>query len=276
MRIVKGEKDISVTFDSVNDLAQHAEPYVGDYLRLREFSKEWHGVDSFDEAKELSINGWEAESDKALAMAESVIETAFKEHTTPTFHPVWDVTGCEVDVGRYLSGEPENMIDYEIVPTTRVGRVITVCSSVSFSSAVSTEAIKRRGYVVTALVAALSRLGYTTELWADLSAKGDSGETMQMRVLVKGANDEFDPGKVMFAFSHPSMLRALGLPAMHVMPKGWQRKIGVGSHYGSPTNPREDLAEGTIYMPAVRSDKNVPNADVMLIEKLRELGIITD
>lgn len=279
MRKSESADGYHVTFDSVAELAEHAGKHTARYLEGRGYEPRFHGVTSFDEVKQLATDGWSEETDQAFSVAESALESVYQHHDVPAFNAVWGVSGCEVDVARYLSGEPENMIDYELVPTTRVGRVITLCVSVSVSAAVSNSTIKRRGHAIAALTYALSKLGYSTEIWADSSASSrDEKHRMYMRTLVKSANDEYDPARIMFVFAHPAMHRALSLPAMHVMPEDWQTKLGVarGCGYGIPMSPKRDLPEGTIYMPELRSGVDVPDADVMLIQYMRELGIVDD
>lgn len=281
MRIEEAGSEITLTYDSLSDLAKSGLKHLPTYLAGRTFwaQSAWFGVDSESELKELAYKGWQTESAEALDIAEQAIEHVERDFHMPGFQAVWDVAGCEVDVARYLAKEPENMIDYELVPTTRAGRVIVLCASISYSTAISAETIKRRGHGVAALAFALTKLGYATELWVDLSATGkENGKRMSMRVLVKGPNDALDPAMIMFAFSHPAMLRALGLPAMHEMPEKWQGWLGAqeGGSYGRPSDPLEDLPDGTIYLPSVRAFEDVPEAYDMLLAHMRLLGIIND
>lgn len=279
MRIEETAREIVLTFDSIGELATTAEHHSGEYLRAigeDSFSQDFYGVNSWGEANTLATEGWSSETEHALSIAENAVSTVTRDHTVPTFHPVWDVSGCEVDVARYLADDPECMVDYELTPTPQSGRVISICAGVAYSSAVSTETIKCRGYVVVALAVVLSRLGYSTELWADDSGKGDDGKRCRMRTLVKGPNDELDPAKIMFAYAHPAMSRVLSTPAMHSLPKSWQSIMRVGRNYGVPIDPKQDLPEGTIYIPCVCSNRDVPDADVALLRYMRDLGIVDD
>jgi hypothetical protein len=232
-------------------------------------------VSTPSEVRDLAVNGWDKEAQAAVDVADGAIETIEQEHEIPSFQPLWDVTGSVVDIDRYLSGEPENMIDFTPAPITKFGRVIVLCASVSFSGSIRPATIKRRGQTVAALAFALNSMGFATELWADLSASG-SRHTVHARTLVKGANDELDPARIMFAYSHPAMLRGLALPAMHAYPDAFKQALGVGSSYGSPKDPKRDLPEGTIYLPSVCSDSDVPEAAEALLGYLRDLGIVTD
>src|SRR5260221_137698 len=125
--------------------------------------------------------------------------------------PVYDVSGDSVDIGRYLAGEPECMMDWPLQPTSAAGRVITLCASICYSGSIDAEVIIRRGQVITALALALSRLGHNVEMWADISAmQVGRGAQSRFRILVKGADDTLDPARIMYAYAHPTMLRRLG------------------------------------------------------------------
>lgn len=230
---------------------------------------EWRGA-TFTEALSMARLGWPGQLDTALEIAESAIEMAEKEHLTEQFTPVWDVTGSEVDVARYLGGVPENMIDFPPMATSSAGRVITVCASVSISHAVRPDTIIRRGQVITALVMALGRLGHSVELWIDHSI--DDGRkqarVIRNRILVKGPNDTLDPARIMYAFAHPSVLRQLAFALNESNPQPWIRRSGY------PLPPEHDLPEGTIYLPEITSAHDVPDADVALKGYLNDLGLL--
>src|SRR5579859_5905356 len=182
---------VYVTYYSLGELADGAEKQG---RSSHSDDPSWAGA-SFKNALTLARKGWTDQLDSALELAESAVSLAEREHMTDTFQPVWDVSGAEVDVARYLSGEPECMIDFPLSKTSKSGRVVALCASIGVSGSVSPSTIQRRGKLITAFALALSRLGHSSELWADLS--GANG--FRIRILVKGANDELDPAAVMFA-----------------------------------------------------------------------------
>lgn len=182
---------------------------------------------------------------------------------------MFDVSGDYMDIGRYLSGEPENMVSWPLQPTSAVGRVITLCVPVSWSGAVSDATVSRRGQVITALALALSRLGHNVELWADrCNTSHDGARRTKIRVLVKGTDDVLDPAKIMFAFAHPGVLHSLAW----ALDRTWPREYGAAVQC-LPTNPDRDLPEGTLYLPALRSDRDVPAAEA-LKGYLGQLGLL--
>lgn len=262
----------ALVFESLEDLAAVAVKHVdsGGYA----WQGSWNGARNVRAAQTLAVKGWQGVEVQALDIVDSAIEAVEAETDVDGFRAEFDVSGCEVDIARYLEGEPECMVEYHIVPTPRVGRVITLCASVAVSSAVSAETIKQRGYGIAALAFALMRLGFAVELWADLTSESGCGTRAQIRTLVKGLNDELDPAKVMFAYAHPAMLRGLNIPAIHEF-RG-DTVLALGTGYGSPAAPIQDLPEGTIYLPEIRSATDVPTAHDLLLGYMRLLGIVSD
>lgn len=258
--------DDSVTYYSLDEYADGA----AERRRGKHEARSGTGHVGWDQALTMARQGWDEQLDSALDLAQSAVETADQEHMVDTFNPVWDVTGAEVDVARYLSGEPECMIDFPLAKTSKSGRVITLCASVSVSGSIQAETIEKRGKCMVALALALSRLGHNTELWADFSGINRSGQVCRVRVLVKGASDELDPSRVMFGYAHPAMLRILGFAVL----EGWGDKYPT---FGTrPVAPARDLPEGTIYLPEICSGSDVPDADQFLRQYLGELGLLAE
>jgi hypothetical protein len=262
-----------VTFDSLNDLVDTAEPHIGGYRDRTD----WRGATPTQAAK-LGREGWDAQLSRALDVAESAVDKVEREHEVTSFSATHDVAGCEVDVARYLDGTPENMIDYPLTPIVKAGRVITLCASTVYSASLSQDTIIRRGQVITAFALALSRLGYSLEIWGDYTAgKHGTEKRVQMRTLIKGATDVLDPARILYALAHPSMLRVLQFGIMEgELGEGLLRRYGVGHGLGPIQPILRDLPEGTVYVGSVVSNRDVPDADVQLVEWLTELGIITD
>jgi hypothetical protein len=236
-------------------------------------------VKSFGEALTLARYGWQEALDSALELAESAVATANQEHMMDTFNPVWDVTGAEVDVARYLSGEPECMIDFPLAKTSKSGKVVTLVASGSISGSISADTIIKRGRVMVALAMALSRLGHAVELWIDFSKLAHSGPAgSYQRVLIKGANDELDPSQVMFAYAHPAMLRVLNFGTADGMPGQWRKAFSEHTGRGIPSQNRDEALypEGTIYLPALKSTTDIPDADEFLKKYLGELGLLAE
>lgn len=225
----------------------------------------FNGWTSFTDALDLARSGWSEHLSETIEIAEEAVKLCEREHTDFTFAPVYDVAGSMVDVARFLSGEPDCMVDYPLTPTSKAGKVITLCAGVAYSGSVSTSTIRQRGQVLVALAIALSRLGHSVEIWADHTSS-NYPDVHHTRVLIKGADDALDAERIMFAFCHPAMPRQLGFSALYGQTHG---KLAPDST--APGEPERNLPDGTIYLPTRPGDVRD------YLEKcLRELGLITD
>jgi hypothetical protein len=266
-QISQNGKLLQCRYDSMPELIEQAAKRSS---RDHTYRQEWNMVESLEEALSVARDGWHAELGESLRVAEAAVDKVTKEFELTTFEAVHDVVGSTVDVGLYLSGEPECMVDMRLAPTVKAGRVITLCASVSRSGAISVDVITRRGRIVVALAIALSQLGYALEIWGDQTTNTDGGLVVQLRYLLQPAGEPLDVERVMFGLAHPAMSRALGFAIRDSCPKGFNGWSQL------PQDPIEDLPEGTLYLPCLLSEVDIPDADKQLEAWLRQLGIIED
>ena len=266
-----------VTFYGVDALADAAErggqhPLFKQYAErggLYDDDEGWSG-DSMKGALEKCRDGWQTDLDEVLHVVESAVSTVEAELPSTHFHTQYGVEGCDVDVDRFLSGEPESMISYPLTETPRVGRVITLAASICYSSGFGKEQIKARGRLLCALVMALSRMGLSTELWVEAGCGLNGLSTV--RCLLKGANDALDESRIMFMYAHPSALRRIMFCAAAEIPNS--DKHGGSSYWQhSPGQVIQNYPEGTIYLPEMTYG-TVPNMEDGLRNLLHEIGII--
>lgn len=259
------------TYTSLDDLAEKVECK---FHLVEGDRKDWTGLNSHEEALVLAREGWQDEAAQTLEIAGEAVDTVTKEYDLDGFKSVYDVAGSEVDVSRFLDGEPECMINYLLTPTPGTGRVITLCAGVIYSCSQSTKTIMARGRTISALAMAITGLGFNVELWADMTAESWDGETGSTRVLVKGANDELDPAKVMYAYSHPSMARVLGFASQEYYPSDVRESLGYGR--GVPAECKRDLPEGTTYIDSYASGWDQPDIAETVKRELKAMGIIEE
>jgi hypothetical protein len=285
MRFTEDDKLCRIEFGSMAEMIETVERDgnrirdIQTAERFRPNSYLGRDVTSADYVRDLAANGWDKESAEVMRLAESAVKTIEAELPQLGFTQEFGHAGAVVDIDRYLTGEPECMIDYPLVEIVRAGRIITLCASVSASSGVNEISLKRRGIVVTALALALSELGYGLEVWADMTANnGGHDPKIAVRTLVKSAGDEIDAARLMYALAHPTMLRVWAMGAMWLANDKKRAALSVEykGGYGSPHNPIEDLPDGTIYLPCLRSARDVPDADILLRRYLKQLELITD
>lgn len=148
------------------------------------------------------------------ALVADILADVETEVPRPDFERVWDVAGSEVDVDRYLAGEPECMIEYPPLKVAKAGRSIRIIVSTSLSGGASSEAVRARGAAIIALCDALAARQHPLEVWiTDSSTKVGqtlgAGQRLVYSVLVQSPQDPYDRAKVLYAVSSADVQRQL-------------------------------------------------------------------
>jgi hypothetical protein len=240
-------------------------------IGLASGNDDWAGNESLQRVAEMAMtNGWHGPLDETIEVAEDAVRAMEAEHEIDTFTPRYDVAGSDVEVGLYCSGDPEHMVDYPLVKTSRLGKVLSLICSTDAMAGVGSDEFMMRGQVLTALAIALDRLGHATEFWVDMGARFQGGE-YHSRILVKGTMDSLDPGMLLMAYCHPGMLRRLqfgsedGNPVSNYV----RNNRGRGSSASVFLN---GLPDGMIIIPNPAYGES--NAHDELVRYLRLMGLI--
>lgn len=218
-------------FDSLGDYVRHAEsnPTKGSSDARRD--AEWAGTESLADAVTLATHGWDEKRpdvDKLFAQLETDIASAMDE----PFTTYYAHSGDSVDMGRYMSGDPECMVDYVTEPQARMGRVVRVIINGAMSCGISADDIVRRGVAVVALLDVIHKLGVGVELAVEMPVS--SGNTKYSTVVkLHDSSEMLDINNMMYAVCHPSMLRRLAFGAIEQMPSDMFNDYRYG--YGTPS-----------------------------------------
>lgn len=248
---VKGVKRDIEVYESLGEAVRHAQGNTSPRSSNNSDS-EFSLTASLQDACELAIKGWSdvrPQVDKLFGELESSIAMVLDESYSIRF----DYSGDSVDMGRYMGGDPECMMDYVTEPQARMGRVIKVMVNIANSASITTKQIMDRGVVVVALLDVLNKLGVGVELWTEMAiADGgvDSGKRFSQLVKIHDSSEMLDVDSTMFAIAHPSMLR----------------RIGFGS---IEQGARQDLARSCYGYPSKMICNDIVGADIM-IEKLQD------
>lgn len=276
MRSSKTTNRAVITFDSFDGFIDSAvsvtDTRIVDLMKTR--TGFFGGVSSMRELERVAREGLSSEGIEATRISQDAVTVMDREMELPSFSSFYDVSGADVDVARYLSGEPECMINHHMVDTPRVGRVITLVVSICAPDSVSAEKITERGLEIVSLVFAIEKIGFQVELWADMFVYASRGNKEgRIRILVKGPGEQLDSGRIMFAFTHPGMLRGLCLHAMNLLPTDFKKALGVGDSYGCARRDPDlsEYPEGSILIPTLMSNRT---ANTLVTDTLKELGII--
>lgn len=207
----------------------------------------WSGSESLDDAIALGLDGWHEirpEVDRMVDGMNEHINMALGD----VFQTVMNYSGDSVDMDRYLMGDPECMMDYEMVPAGRMGRVVRVLVNGSASWRVDSDTIKARGALACALVDTLAKLGVGVEVWLELATKHRGLHSAL--ILLHSSEQRLDIDNLMFAMAHPSMLRRISFSMMER--SAWpDAKQIIGAGYGQA----HDLLMGDYVQADVKVDK---------------------
>ncbi|QWF78884.1 DUF7192 family protein [Amycolatopsis sp. CA-230715] len=208
----------------------------------RRVDAEWQKA-SWDEALRLAVDGWPVPLEDTHVTVGELRERAGLTHPVTMLEPVWDTTGAEVDVGAYLAGVPECMVDAVPRRVSRRGKVVTFLVPAGYSHFIEHDVIINRGLALATLCAAIIDAGHSVEVWSGdagfLELSGDKHRYSGVaRVLAAG--EPLDLGRLIFAVAHPSMLRRLWFGVWDAQPAAVAGAM-VDNAYGVP--PFTCLAE---------------------------------
>jgi hypothetical protein len=216
--------------------------------------KDFNGYTSYPQARKMAGGaGYMDVLPDVQRLATTVEDLVAADLFQVTFTSRWEVSGAEVDMGRFLAGEPECMIESEPIRISRSGRAVRIAVPVNYSASVPADAVKRRGAAIMALVDLLARAQHPVEIWAAICNSREQRGAGRTVILVKvqAANEPLDMGRVMFALAHPAMLRQLGFSAENTFPPAVRKAMGYvkyGGYGGAPFDVRAsdfDETDGT-------------------------------
>lgn len=251
------------TYDSwdafVAQASQKGSESLGSLASRRTDNDKWHGCSWNQALKMARTDGYREAIPEAERFSAAVSDSIIAERFATTFEPVYDVTGSTVDIGRYLAGTPECMIEAVPLRIARAGRTVRIVVSCAASSGVPADRIMRRGAAVMALVDVLARAQHPLEVWIGEPVTGDAGRRGVILTKVQQANATLDMGRIMYATAHPSMLRRLMFSAQEQQSETLREEFGITPYggYGQPTSfiPDDfpDQADSTIVLDTIGS-----------------------
>ena len=167
----------------------------------RHGSESWTGTRNWEDCVGLVENGW-PEGTRQVAQILTRIKNSEEEIEKPQI--LWDVEGDMVDIGRYVSGEPECMMRWEPEKTSK--RIARILFPISVSGGVSTELMRWRGACVLALIDKLEAEGVRAHV--DICYASRAGEHKWLMIAnVKRPDEVLYVDRMAFHLAHPSSFR---------------------------------------------------------------------
>lgn len=158
-----------------------------------------------EESRILEVEGYREGANSLKARA-GVMAKVRESNRPKAF---WDTSGSQVDMGRFMTGEPENMV--RVIRQRRAALVCKLGIERWVNAGVSKEDIETVGAGVLAAVEALRTAGVPTELWITYTfADTTRGNYRSIHVLLQEAGKPIDADRLAYWTMHPAALRVTG------------------------------------------------------------------
>lgn len=268
-------------FESLYDAATFAKANTNRKSSDKPEYNDWSKSKDLDEAVTFAMQGWHEVRPMVDQYAEQLQE---RINDTLSDHYVvqHDVTGADVNIGLFMAGEPECMMQFVSEPQARMGRVVKVLVNGCTSASTKPDHIIKRGAAVLTLVNTLHLMGVGVELWWEDAIKGYGSKhpdrTYSTAVKLHDSAQPLDIDNVMFALAHPSMLRRVCFSIQEQSPYAKEQGAGaMGGGYGTPT----ECGLGTMFDFDVvverlkhSDDPTVRNGVGWIIDRITGLGLV--
>jgi hypothetical protein len=249
-----------VDFSSFADFVRQAEngqPSTRHGRTSRATDRDSWAGGSWAECLGLAKSGWEAGAQRVARMAAPLLEQVSSRMLKPEI--LLDIEGDAIDVGTYLTGNPEPFLhwtDTEI-EAERAGKFVHIVCSVSASSYFTTEQLFSKGAAVAILIDALEMSGRRVIVDVCMSVNGaNHSDNFTLTVRVKNAPDPLNMENIALACAHSGMLRRLVFSVEECQPREVREAFRFFEHgtYGYPTDDPINESSADIYIGASASD----------------------
>ena len=216
-------------FSSITDMARYLEsterlPGAGEFSIRSQSERECDMT--WQEALDLARTGgyW---ADGAEKIVQGVADAAALRENYNQPMLVNDVAGFMPDVPAYLAGVPDSMVAYEEGDMTTAQMPTVTIGIGTFSYGVGAHAVLNRGIAVLSLIDSIEAIGYRVQLdYVGDNVAGGDDTLKRIRVVLKRAEDHWNPGSVAFATANASMLRRLTVACLERDPDSVERTQG--------------------------------------------------
>jgi hypothetical protein len=204
---------------------------------LRENVGDWNGVKTYEEAKDLLMNGWEAKVEYLKKCVEKEIDTIDQKRLTKVFN---DVVGFMPVVPMAIMNLPNCMLN--VRQSVKKQKVIKFLIDRTFGCGVNSDDAIKYFSKVLARISVLEKNGYRCriEILQNYSSESWSKTRAMFSMLIKSENQLFDIKRMAFPIAHTSMFRTFGFAWENSLPIAYesyhQSTLGRGWMYWNKTS----------------------------------------
>lgn len=269
--------NIHLKFDNLTDFWNYAWQDSNSWHKdSRSQADIWSGNVTWEQAKDLAIKGWK-EGLEEIEKYRAKISPMITERVLRPIQ-VYSVSGYNVDIGTYLSDDPECFISRVYEERNYPGKIFKIVVSITFSASISPETIIQRGAMICALIDAIEYAGHRVEVICNEATSMNDGPDyrngmmknrgwLEIDVCAKETNQPLDMSSLAFCIAHPAMLRRVifSIDEFH----GWSDF--TKGNYGTPASATEkgDIYIAEIFSGVVADDQAIN----WIMDELAKLGI---
>jgi hypothetical protein len=202
-------KIIRKHYETLSDLIADAEKGSKSQESHEKGQKDFYGTNSFPEAVALAGEGW-PEGAAKVAETRASLDGYVREVVAAKGRGFdYDVAAGEwLDVGRFLSGEPE-CFGVTVEGDTLAAPVVRLVANISASGAVSTKSLFKRGAAILSAIDVLEACGRRVELTVGFASRGYDVPKLECSLLAKAAGQPVEPDRLAFLLCHAAFLRRI-------------------------------------------------------------------
>lgn len=241
-----------VVFTSMADVITNMADRPGRYRANGDDA--WTGARSLGHAVSMLRDGWSEGRqvvDGIVGSLESSLQQVAHDMVQEMTH---DVAGAYPDMGRFMDGEPECMVQFVPTNDTTSGQVTRLLVDNGACAKYTADWMTKRAGAVASLVHVLGMIGRSVEVWiaSPVDINGNLHDTV-VRVHEAGAPVNID--SIAFALGHPAMLRRITFECRYdrTLGYGW-----AGAHHGHHLQETIDYVQPHVLIGRAENEKHLP------------------
>ena len=256
------KKDVKIIFNSLSEVVKfnretERTSFYSYYHASDEVSSNkdsFTGTHSYEEAEDLLLHGWD-EMAKELTEKLGNIKANSNKYKNKT---IYNVSGYQACVPRYLQGIPTNMISNKRIVTKQ--KVLNITKDFGYSWKVSSRTIKEESIKVLKLVNQLELQGYRVNLNISCVNKQNGGRTYDcISIRIKNASQKMNIKQMAFPLVHPSMYRRIIFGLTERLPEC--KDYGKGYGWCTEYDETKHLFKDEYYIPRIVEEKRITDIE---------------
>jgi len=224
---------------------------------------------TFDKVREFAEAGWKEGRDKVDALGLKLVQVVAA--SLPQREIRYDVTGEQLDIGRFVAGVPEEFMYEaemeEYVSKPEPPKVVRIVTTVDIAG---TESFIMRGVAICALTQLLELSGFRVQVDVHIG----TNNKIDTWLRIKDAEWPINVEDLVFYTAHPAMFYRTSYACWERTPKEWRGGVGTDMNFGWISEPVKE-EQGDVYVSAYMSAQFRTEEQVMkwLIATLKARGI---